>query len=537
MKNNKAARILNAFFAFSFTVVFLALLFFILTIGYKNNTERNTYNCTLQEYIIIIITGIVLTFIFSALYYLLNKNKTRLIKRKLTDSTHQTRIIILISAAAMLVLQLLAAYFLAAKPTTDLEIINKYALSFAKTGNFDLIQKNASDGFVYMIRYPNNLALMFFLSFLYRIDYLLTGYVSNYIAAILNTFAINASVLMTALLAQKLFGNKKALMTMLLCALFVPYYTFTPYFYTDTLSMPFFVGALYLFFSALRSQTKYKKYVMMAVSGAVTLLGFKMKGSVAILLAVALVYLLLKLGIKKFACFALSLVVGFGSMYAVWTTAYKASNIITEEQSDRYEFPATHWIMMGLKGYGTYTLSDSKYTQRFESKKEKTDATLEIIWGRIEKRNNETDGKRHIDNMFDHLCKKAVWTWEDGTYYISHHIETPLHKTNALHSFVLNKGDNHFIYYAYCCGFQLFLILMMTLSAIRAIIKPEINEKVLLRGVVFTIFVFLLIWETRSRYLYNFTPVFILLAVDGLDVIKDTVCFVKNRIKPKRKKA
>ena len=262
MKNNKAARILNTFFAFSFTVSFLGLLFLIFEIGYKNNTERNTYNCTLNEYIIIIITGIVLTFIFSALYYLLNQTKTKLLKRKLTDSTRQTRMIIFISVAIMLVLQLLAAYFLAAKPVTDLNIINKYALSFAKTGNFNLIQEDASKGFVYLIRYPNNLALVFFLSFVYRIDYLLTGYVSNYIAAILNTLAINASVLMTALLAQKLFGNKKALMTMLLCALFVPYYTFTPYFYTDTLSMPFFVGALYLFFSALRSQTKYKKYVI-----------------------------------------------------------------------------------------------------------------------------------------------------------------------------------------------------------------------------------------------------------------------------------
>ena len=33
---------------------------------------------------------------------------------------------------------------------------------------------------------------------------------------------------------------------------------------------------------------------------------------------------------------------------------------------------------------------------------------------------------------------------------------------------------------------------------------------------VFGLFLFLLIWETRSRYLINFVPIFILLGLDGI---------------------
>ena len=334
MNNNKAAKILNIIFSFLFSVIFLRLLYMILAIGYQNNTERNTYDCSFEDYISIIITGIVLTFIFSAVYYAIHACNLHKIRRKITDSKKQTRIIIFAGVGVMLVLQLAAAYFLATEPVTDLSVINRYAESFARTGNLDLIQKDASKEFIYMIRYPNNLALMFILSFLYRVDFLITGYVSNYIAVILNTLAINASVLMAVLLAQKLFGNKKALMTLVLCMLFLPYYTYTPYYYTDSLSMPFFVGGIYLFFSALKSERKYKKYVLMLICGALLMLGFKVKGSVAILLAVAVVYMLLKCSIKRFACFALALLIGFGSVYGAYTMAYRASNIITPEQCD-----------------------------------------------------------------------------------------------------------------------------------------------------------------------------------------------------------
>lgn len=72
---------------------------------------------------------------------------------------------------------------------------------------------------------------------------------------------------------------------------------------------------------------------------------------------------------------------------------------------------------------------------------------------------------------------------------------------------------------------------MMAVSAFGAMFRRRVDEHVVFRGVVFAIFVFLLIWETRSRYLYNFTPAFIILAVDGLATIKDGLDFIISKIK------
>ena len=162
---------------------------------------------------------------------------------------------------------------------------------------------------------------------------------------------------------------------------------------------------------------------------------------------------------------------------------------------------------MGLNGVGRYNRADSRYTMSFKNKDEKQKANIREIENRIEEYGTV--------GLISHTAKKAVWIWEDGTYFISHHIEKPVER-NGIHSFVLTEGDNHYIFNIYSCGFQLFLIFMMILSAFKGCIKPKVDKTILLKGLLFSILIFLLIWEARSRYLYNFTPVFILLAVDGL---------------------
>ena len=132
-----------------------------------------------------------------------------------------------------------------------------------------------------------------------------------------------------------------------------------------------------------------------------------------------------------------------------------------------------------------------------------------------------------VKGFISHTVKKAVWMWEDGTYFISHHLEKT-DNWNPLHSLVLDKGSYHNVFYIYSCGFQLFLIFMMILSVFKGCIKPKVDKTILLKGLLFSILIFLLIWESRSRYLYNFTPVFILLAVDGLQELEN---FIRNKVK------
>lgn len=522
MNSNKLSAILNRIFHIAFFILFGIVFVGIILTGYENN--KIGYSATERTYVVIFF--IVLLLIFSAVYILLQKyNNHSNLRSKPKISDKQVIIFIFASVGVLLVLQLLSGYFLQMNPVTDMQYIEKYSRDFGATGNFDLIQKDCENGSVYLIRYPNNLALVFLLSAVYRICTLIFGYVPSLVPVFINAFAINVSVLLTVFTARKIFGNRKAIFVLLLCFLFAPFYTYVPYYYTDSLSMPFCIGAIYLFVVAVKSEKKIQKYVLFAVSGVLVFLGYKLKGSLIILLAAVLIYIFLKMNIKQVICIALAVIAGFGSIGAIYTAAFNSLDIVTEEQSDRYEYPYTHWIMMGLKGLGHYNLKDSNYTNSFETKAEKQEANIKEIKNRIE--NFGADG------LTEHIFNKAVWTWEDGTYYISHHIED-CKRENILHSFVLTEGENHLYFFIYSNGFQLLLIFLILMSILKGCIKPDVNILTLFKGIIFAAFIFFLIWETRSRYLYNFTPLFILVAVDGLDFITSGLTGIKKRLSGKK---
>lgn len=516
MNSNKIALNLNRVFCGLFAFNFIILFLFIIITGYEKEVNSNTYNCIPDEHFQIALTAIIMTIALSVLYYFWNARfRSDNIRAKLVDNDLNTRRVLIAGVAVMFIIQLTVGYFLMCDPVTDLDIVKKHALDYAQTGKYGLMERQLSKGYGYFYRYPNNWPILFFWSIMFRLSYLVTGGVSEYYPVVINTIAINVSILLTVLLAQKIYGNKKAVFTFLICFLFLPYYTYTPFYYTDSLSMPLLMAGIYLLYNAMHSDTRYKKYVLMGVSGAVMFLAYKMKGSVLLLIAVTVVYVFLTCGIKRFACFMLAFFVGIGSIgvtYKVTTSA--VFGVYDDELSDKYEFPSIHWIMMGLQGLGYYHPYDAEYTASFENKEAKQEGDMIRLNKRLDRLNNAVQGE---DNMMDHIIKKAVWTWEDGSYYASHHISDPIQQT-WLHDIVLIEGKDYYSYYCFTCGIQLFLIFCMIRSAIKSMIKPKIDFTILFKGVIFAALVFFIIWETRSRYIFNFTPLFILLACDGLDL-------------------
>lgn len=339
---------------------------------------------------------------------------------------------------------------------------------------------------------------------------------------VVNILAINISIMLTAFTAKRLFGNKKALFVLAFCALFLPYLTYLPYYYSDSMSMPFLIGAVYLIVSALQVDNRKSMYAKLCVAGALIFLGYKVKGSLIILFAVGLLLLFLKFKFKKAICLILVFTAGFGVIGFAYNTAVDAVNPITKQQYEKYEYPVTHWLMMGLKGLGKYDEHDDYYTRSFPSKKEKQDANIKVIKERIK------DYK--FSGLYEHMIEKAVWTWQDGTYYISYHNRKPKND-NILMDFLHIDGKYNKAFQNYSSALQLFILLMICISALKTLIKPKVDEMLLIKGVVFAAFLFFLLWETRSRYLFDMTPLFILLTVDGMDTAK---AFLDSFRKPKQ---
>ncbi len=496
---------LNKLFSVVFFAVFSGLFILIINSGYVNESDRNTYNCTFYERQCIIASLLLFTLVITVAYFTYNRIIDRSRFLKSVDKNYYVPLVIITACAFIFIFQLASGFLLVCDPVTDVKILNGFSLDFAKNGNFNLVRTDYMD--YYLVKYQNNFGALFIFSALYRLSYTLTGSISVYLPIMLNAFAINISIVLTVFLSRSLFGDRKALFTLFLCSVFAPFYTYAAFYYTDSLSMPFIIGAVYLLAVVFKREFDYKKIILTVLCGVIIYLGFKVKGSLVILLVAGILYAFLRLKPKRAAIIGLALALGFLFAGAAFSVNFNKSRIISESLSERYRYPYTHWLMIGLKGYGHYNHKDSEFTRKFSNIELKTSANLKRINRRIEKYGGR--------GMIKHLVKKAVWTWEDGTYYISHHIENALHK-NTFHKYVLQDGERHFVFYAYSCAFQLFLILMMTVSAFKAIKNPEPGFMTLIRITVFGAFLFFLVWETRSRYLFNLTPLFILLAVDGI---------------------
>ena len=498
----KINRIANAglFGVFAFTAAAVGIGgFFAAALFGENGTEQHTVIEAILRYLALAFAAFAVFGIFLLCRKLLRSERTV----KLDDRRLNTTVIFA-AVGMILLLQLSCAYLFRMHPITDIESLERYALHIARGNSVSCI---GDDHFsFYVMRYQNNLNYLLILSAVYRIEYLLTGGLSGVCIITLNTVAINLTILMIVLTSRRLFGQRQAIFTLILCAGFAPYYTYTAYYYTDSLSLPFTAGFIYTLVCAFQSDSRRKKLCLLLLCGVIWGLGFEIKGSLIILLPALLIYLPIRYGWKRAVKNGAVLLLGFALVFGSVKLAVSSAKLISPEMDDRYGFPPTHWVMVGLKGIGAYTPEDSAYTGSFPTKQAKVEANLTEIGDRI--------AEKGFGGMAVHLLRKGVWTWGDGTYYIANYLDHYRERC-FLHDWVLYSGDLRFPFYAYSCGYQLFLLTMTAYSAFAALRKRRLDVCLLMRIALFGVMLFFLIWEANPRYPFNFTPFLLLLATDG----------------------
>ena len=186
---------------------------------------------------------------------------------------------------------------------------------------------------------------------------------------------------------------------------------------------------------------------------------------------------------------------------------------------EKNEFPMEHWVAMGLVDSGGYNAGVYWMTASTEGKEAKKEVDRQFI--------RETLEEYGVPGMLDHLKKKIEFTWGDGVYFAPEKLKRDPVKTSWLHSWVLYDGADYQKTYRYCSAVQLLILGGILLSVLSNFLrKGEVREVQAMQLAVFGLFLFLLIWETRSRYLVNFVPVFLLLGADGL---RESLKWMKGR--------
>lgn len=320
----------------------------------------------------------------------------------------------------------------------------------------------------------------------------------------LNCLAIFAAGLLVCLTAWRLSGRQgPPLLVLLLCLAFVPFYLWAPYFYSDTLCMPF-LGAALALYAAYRRRPR---LWLMALLGAAAFLGFAVKGSLAVVPVAAVIVLFLEQERpdgKRLLAAALACAAVFAGLLAGYRLFQRQYLDWTNEEAVAY--PTELWLCYGSHGDGDYCQADVDLCDALP--------TLTARRAALRRELAKNYGSRGATETAAFEFRKAARTWGDGLYGAEVYNAEPYLYT-PLQFFTLRGQGGHMplVYYA-----QAWQYLLLGLTGVGSLLAARRRDGgFFARVCLFGVMLLLSLWETKARYALHFAPVLLLCAALALD--------------------
>lgn len=407
-------------------------------------------------------------------------------------STRGLMIVSLVNLVLLVLLQLFFIRYFQVNPTWDVGDVYRAALE-QKDSFYAL-----SDYFT--IKYPNNIPLL--IVFILGMRFLDLFGVTNYYFYF--TF-VNALVILLSMgglywLIHRHFGLVSATWASLLMLFMTPLYMYVPIVYTDTLVMIFPILGLILY-DLFYHSTDRRRYVYLILLGLVLSIGVLVKTNAIILVVAILIHYLMMNPMKRW----IQLLIGIALPFFIVNTIYQSriSPLYPTEKSE-LGFPMTHWVMMGLDGNGGYFHEDAEYTNSLKLEGLTNDQIKDIHLDRIKQQLSEYG----VRGFLNHLHQKMNFTWAEGTYFIPEKLSRQPIETNVYQAYVFGDKNHPYLYAVQ--AIQLVMLGLMTISGVY-LFKNRHAFVHVMAITLFGNFLFLLIWETRSRYLVLYLPLMMML--------------------------
>ena len=339
------------------------------------------------------------------------------------------------------------------------------------------------------------------------------------IAIIFNIIVINLTILLTYMFITSVLGQRNATLFSIFILLTTPFYAYSPIVYNDTITMIFPVIMFWgLYIYSENNENKVKGILSLIGIASAAAIGTILKTNIIIGLVAIIIYILftnkLLKGIMSNAIMGIIFIVIMSSFQTI------AQRYIPIEYNE-CGLPATHWIMMGLKGpVGQFNQEDVLFSQEIRlkyGKEEVKEENINVIKARLK--------DYGFDGYIKFLNNKISFTWGDGTYYSVNKISRSPEKNSKIQEYIIGGKNTLFIYISQFS--HIIILVMILISAIGSIKKTASFEMSMHIG-IFGVFLFLVIWEARSRYLLCYLPILVITAFYGINYLFK---FIDGRLK------
>lgn len=394
-------------------------------------------------------------------------------------------------------------------PMYDYAVIYQSAYDYAHDGQ-------ANWG--YLAQWGNNYGIFLWLVIIMKICEMLSIEDPFAVLLFINTaLAVFSGFCLFDILTKFLDNTGVKFMGLLMYFGFLPLWGGTNYFYTDSVSMFFSIGAFWIVINFGDQLVGY------LLGGILWAIGFELKATVAIsMIAVEMVCVLKmspqgesgqrKYGIggKEYGTSRSGSLVGWLLMVFVFVICLLAMSNIkkafpSQDYRDEYEVPMSYWVALGIHNDGSYPgniefAESLLQTKGYEAKNRK--ALLYI--------------DEHISDLWnpDHYISKIRYNFASGKMGLSEFNQNP---TTFMHELVNDYGKYGGFSTMFASAYFYAIILFGLYGAVRVLTgkaKDDLSSIVLLT--VFGLFLFLMLWESNNRQLYNHIPWYAVFGALGL---------------------
>lgn len=462
--------------------------------------------------------SIVKTLLFASISTVIFKSWELLLKNK-TPKTTLT--IYLITCTILLPIQILLFLKIASPIGWDvLEVVN--------SAEFGIYNGD------YFVKHPNNLALQILLSVYLKATSFISFLAPLRKLILLNLFFVDASILMSVLTAKKVYGQKAANQVFICAVLLIAFHPTLSVVYSDTIAMPFPIGTLCFFIHALYSHNTAKKTLFYTLSISFGVIGYLFKPTALIMLISISIFLLLrfkKTFFKKIIWVPLLIAILLSTItyncfsYMKQTTL----NELKQEFPDIKSRGVLHYMALGLcapdedsDGYGSWNEKEVKWMQTHINHDNYTQEAIEHIQSKLI--------NFGIGGYIQHLANKLIWAGTDGTFFYGNEGEFHLEEqspTNTLrgklqNAFYTETDLYQNLFSSWWQGVWLFIWLRLVLVFFQ---KQHNTAGGIAKLSLLGLFLFLLLFENRSRYLFLYLPVFLFAAERNDTIEKNSSAF------------
>ena len=394
--------------------------------------------------------------------------------------------------------QLLIVYHVPIKPHNDLYYVSHAAKNLVLYGPSAIHDGMPAHHHHYFYTYPNNHMILALLAGIYKIEYTLTGGLSDACPIFVNMLCLNFSLALVFATGEKLYGGRRAFFCAVKCLCFIPMFTYIPYFYTDSMAMPWLMASVYAYVcwrtgldrGTLHSRSA-RATLTLGLSMLLLMIAYKVKGSAGLLLPAYLCDILVhNPGHQNKTARAAQmawLIVVFALSAKITGTLLVKGLDLNEKLLAEYKFPMIHWVMMSASGDGGFHKADFLYTLSYSGQAAKTHAD----WIRLGQK------LKDVPAFIVHMGVKIGRTWGDGMFRSAHYVPVFQHLSLRVLANILY--------------FTVFFTTEWTFIEEGRSDKRLKGHSDLIKLALLFLALFLLLWESKSRYLVTFLPLWALI--------------------------